>query len=118
MFAAYRKKVAVALAAAAATSSLVFAGGPASAADSGALSGGCTTLYTPNGGNANVCKTWYSNGDGTYDGTWRIKSKTSGVIVIGLADGTPGELQPSGPYYDVAEFYMAACKSGQCSDWW
>jgi hypothetical protein len=82
---------------------------------------GCTTLWTPSGkGHANMCKTWDSNGDGTYEvhywgtayGSIRADIYIDGYIeTISYGGGFEGIIAKA------RKVYFRACNGG-CAAWW
>ena len=45
----------------------------------------CRTHNPPGGGSVTVCRTWTSDGQGAYNGTWKITRKTGAAVAARFA---------------------------------
>ncbi len=77
----------------------------------------CTRLGSSDGAYAYVCKTWYSEGGGLYQGGWWTNSHSSNATLWYWADGDQG-IGFTGSYSETAHFYLAVCGPSTCGGWW
>lgn len=77
----------------------------------------CSRLAATDGAWAYVCKTWYADGLGAYDGSWWTTSKSANATVWWSADGDMHQ-GSTGSYSGVKEFYLSVCGPQVCSRWW
>ncbi|WP_394437685.1 hypothetical protein [Streptomyces sp. SGAir0957] len=84
----------------------------------------CTTLYAPGGGHADICRQWWSNGAGSYDGKWYPKTPgviTSNVYLQAREDGgAPYRTSFSARFYSADKALNRLCSSltNTCGGWW
>jgi hypothetical protein len=82
----------------------------------------CAWLSAPGGGEADVCRSWYKNSDGTYYGEMQVTGASSGVYVQVEEDGEVATITSRGGsgsrgYDGFHHVYNRVCNSG-CGSWW
>ncbi len=82
----------------------------------------CAWLSAPGGGEADLCRSWYANGDGTYYGELQVTNASSRVYTQVYEDGevitVAGRGQSNYRSYDgFHHVYQRVCNSG-CGGWW
>jgi len=76
----------------------------------------CRTHNPPGGGSVTVCRTWTSDGQGAYNGTWKITRKTGAAVAQGRFDGFVANLATTGTFSHIDSFVTRGCNVG-CTDW-
>ncbi|MCE9666394.1 hypothetical protein LY474_01095 [Myxococcus stipitatus] len=79
----------------------------------------CTTLDTPSGGRATVCKSWVVSDGELYEGSWWTRSRSGNVRLDARVDDTV-MTGWSGQYSGTARIRLQLCNqgTGKCSGWW
>jgi hypothetical protein len=80
------------------------------------LGSACRTHNPPGGGSVTVCRTWTPDGQGKYNGTWKITNQTGGAYAQGRFDVLIGNLGSTGSFAHVGSFVTRGCHTG-CTDW-
>ena len=82
----------------------------------------CAWLSAPGGGEADVCRSWNANSDGTYYGELQVTNAGSRVYTQVYEDGEVTTVAGRGKsdyrsYDGFYHVYQRVCNSG-CSSWW